>query len=343
MAQFGTTLTDLGRNINDAERVRNDRAIAAMQLLASMNQTGAVRSGQSSAERIASKSAANEAERIRNTLLLGQETNTNAATIAKLERDSRFELGQLPYSPEARKHALEIARLGIRPDPYMTRDIGKANIESLAINDLAKSIAESANLTIDREEAELLKDLPGWDKWDRDTKIKDGLTKIITRLDEKLGENRQLLEFVPSTNRYKPRVRAIIPIPTGQEGGPPQTGLPLVPPIQGPRQNWRMMDESIPLPAPLPMSGVYNSPTGGVAVPVAARAAAPAMAVPQGGMNPYINNLSRSMDFAGPMMVPARAAIDAATYLPRQVYGSQQAADILQKLKSLGMGLFNGR
>lgn len=336
--------TYTGRDLTDVQSARTAenlsireaslrRALAAIQAMSEVGR-------QSSAERIAGNSAANEAMRLTNNLTLGREQYGSNERVAGLERLNRLELGQLqaqaqglPFTPEARAHALDIARLGVRPDPYVTRDIGQANIESIAMNDLAKSIAESANLTIDREEAELLKDLPGWDKWDRDTKIKDGLTRIITGLDAKLGENRQLLEFVPSTNRYKPRVRAIIPIPTGQFG-PTQNGLPTVPP---PRQNLRMMEDSVPLnPVPVPYgptSGTFSPPLGRVAVPVTQPvvAASPVIAAPM-AVPQALPQVPMNRGIVTPQQVQAwqqKAAVEAAfqqRYLDAMRAASQQYA-----------------
>lgn len=265
--------TYTGSNLTDVQSARTAenlsvreaslrRALAAIQAMSEVGR-------QSSAERIAGRSAANEAVRLQNMLDLGREQYGSQERVAGLERASRKEISdaeigvrKLPFSEEMLKHELEKARLGIRPDPYMTRDIGQANIESIAMNDLAKSIAESANLTIDREEAELLKDLPGPDWWNKEAKIKDGLTRIITGLDAKLGENRQLLEFVPSTNRYKPRVRAIIPIPTGQFG--PTPGASVVPTALN--QSLLTPPLNIPTAPPIPAQ-----PTGSMAVPIAPR------------------------------------------------------------------------
>lgn len=275
-AVFGDTPGDVSRNQALLENNPTARAIAAMQLLQSIGNQGAQRSGQASYERVAAQSAANEAERLRNALMLGREQYGSNERVAGLERTLRKEISdaeigvrKLPFSPEMLQHELDKARLGMRIDPYVERDIGKYNLESQELNGIAEAVAESANLEIDREEQALRANLPGGpDWWYPDSRFKAGLNKKLAEVDAKLGENRTLLTFDPARNRYVARKRPLIPIPRHQiPATPGATAVPVAPNpalMNPPAYGEPSLQMGIP---GVPM--IPTTPVGRVAVPVA--------------------------------------------------------------------------
>lgn len=330
---MATAFNDSIRNQIEQERVRNERAIAGMQLLASMNQTGATRYGHDKSLEAARLSAANEAERIRNALTLGREHygtqeriagagnastervaglgHTSSETIARLERESRkdiaimnSEIAKLPFSPAILAHELEKARLGMRLDPYVERDIGRYNLESESFNREVDDIANSANEAITQLKLERDASLANTTVSDRftwDSTINKRYADAVKALDTQLGVNRQSLSFDPVRQSYTGRKRPIIPIPRRNNGITPGA-VPSVPGI--PNQSL-LAPPAYGTPPSLQMSmpGLPQAPTGGVAVPAIPRqsggasgswnapmsvpAAAPAVvrsAVPSGGL-----------------------------------------------------------
>lgn len=274
-AVFGDTPGDVSRNQALLENNPTARAIAAMQLLQSIGNQGAQRSGQASYERVAAQSAANEAERLRNALMLGREQYGSNERVAGLERTLRKEISdaeigvrKLPFSPEILQHELDKARLGMRIDPYVERDIGKYNLESQELNSVAEAIAESANLAIDRAEKTIRADPPGWNPFTGEKRFQDAFTKTLETIDAQLGENRTLVTFDPARNRYVARKRPLIPIPRPQiPATPGATAVPvapnpalMAPPAYG--------EPSLQMGIPgVPM--IPTTPVGRVAVPVA--------------------------------------------------------------------------
>lgn len=284
---FGSNLTDLSRAMDAQQGRRNEKALMAMQLLQAVGNQGVARSGQASAERIASESAANEATRLRNMLELGREQygsnervaglgHASTERIAGLERTSRAELaevnaaiGRLPFSPAYLQHQLEMARLGMKLDPYVERDINRANIEAQQANDLADALAESANQAIVNAETKRAKEMARWTPIKTDDDIKLEFETELANINTKLGPDRTFLSFSPLTNRYTARKRALIPIPrpglNATSGAAPSVpGIPNAALVNPPSYGTSPMSLD---------PGV--APTGGAAVPVAHATAPP--------------------------------------------------------------------
>lgn len=301
---MATPFNDSIRNQIEAERVRNERAIGAMQLLASMNQTGATRYGHDKAAQTAQAAAANEAERIRSTLLLGQETNASAERVAGLGRTSTENIAKGTAANEATRlqNILDLGKSEITSaeniekmrgansmavakwnamlqDPRYAGNADKLDADIDQLNGFAKVAAAKANFA-------LQSGIDGTTKWGglaKKTLTPAEVSTLASGIwNGATGDGSAQMFY--NGKAFEP---IIMPKPARRGYGldPTPAGLPLVPPIQGPRQNQRMMDDSVPLPAPMPMSGVYNSPpTGRLAVPVTqpAIAAAVPMGVPMG-------------------------------------------------------------
>lgn len=265
---MATAFNDSIRNQIEAERVRNERAIGAMQLLANVGNQSVARSGQSSTERIASQSAGNESEKIRNALLLGRETNAAQERVAGLGNTSAENIERMRGA-----NGMAVAKWNaMLQDPRYAGNADKLDADIDQLNGFAKVAAAKANFA-------LQSGIDGTTKWGGLAKKTLTPAEISTLASgiwngatgdgsAQMFYNGKAFEpiIMPKPQR---RGYGLDPTPVGVPGVPyaPNQGL-MTPPSYG-----------VPPPLQMGAAGLPSMPTGRVAVPSIPRQPAP-MAVP---------------------------------------------------------------
>lgn len=288
---MATAFNDSIRNQIEAERVRNERAVAAMQLLASMNQTGSTRYGHDKAAQTAQAAAANEAERIRSTLLLGQETNASAERVAGLGRTSTENIAKGTAANEATRlqNILDLGKSEITSaeniekmrgansmavakwnamlqDPRYAGNADKLDADIDQLNGFAKVAAAKANFA-------LQSGIDGTTKWGglaKKTLTPAEVSTLASGIwNGATGDGSAQMFY--NGKAFEP---IIMPKPPRRGYGldPTPNGLPVPPMNQS-----LMTPPSYGVPPPLQMgaAGLPPMPTGRVAVPAIQRQPAP--------------------------------------------------------------------
>lgn len=257
------------------------------------------RAGQSKDERVANRVADNDAERIRSAMANSQSqrdadqlrqmmhdssseavafdrtladqiselTRTGSAEeIARLNRaqqndiaNRELELRKLPFSPESRAHELEVARLGIRPDPRLVQDAARENALIRESNFEAEGVAKLANSKLDPiTKQHDINFNNSW--WTKDGTWNKRYADDVTGIHSGLGEQGSLVTFDAAARKFVPRVRNEVPIPEN---------------YLAPRQNRPAMDGSISVPIAPRVEPAWDAqsapPIGRVAIPIAPR------------------------------------------------------------------------
>lgn len=275
--------TYTGSNLTDVQSARTAenlsireaslrRALAAIQAMSEVGR-------QSSAERIAGKSAANEADRLNNALTLGREQYGSQERVAGLERGSRLELAALGHTSAENvekmrgANSLAVAKWNaMLQDPRYAGQSDQLDAEIDQLNSFATIAAAKANFALESKKANV-KNMFGFGKTPSQEEVSKFASEIWSGA-AGAGSDQMFYngkEFEPIVMPKPPR-RGLGLDPTAAPG------LPTVPP---PRPNHRMMEDSVlltPVPVPYgPTSGTFSPPLGRVAVPVAQ----PATTIPE--------------------------------------------------------------
>lgn len=349
MADFvGSTLTDLQSAMTADKRIRQERLMAALQAATAGR-------GYSSAERIASRTADNEAERLRNALMLGREQLGSAREIEGMRGASAENIARGTAANEATRlqNALDLGREGntsaeniermrganqlavakwnaMLQDPKYLGNAEQLDAEIDQLNNNAKVSAAKANFSLESKKAGA-KNMFGLSKVPSSEEVATFASDIWSSAtgdgSAQMFYNGKVFEpiVMPKPPRrgagLEPTVRPSVPfVPNQSLMAPPDYGVPSV---------------------QLGASAFQAAPSGDTAVPVAPQSAPVGVTVPQVG-NPYLNRMAQSLDFAGPMLAPARGMIDAATYLPRQAMANPAMAEALRRLQQLGSAAVSG-